>query len=460
MRYLAVAVLLLGHLCSLAQNQPQPKRPRVTNRILFLFDASQSMYGRWQSGVKIDMAKQILTGLIDSLETVPDLQLALRAYGHQSPFISGTQRDCKDTKLEVPFGKGAKAIREKLKELQPKGTTPIAYSLEQAAGDFPPCSDCRNMIILITDGIEECDGDPCAISAALQAKGIVLRPFVIGIGLDESLLKRFNCVGNVFDASTEADFRKVLNVVITQALNPTTVQVNLMDAYGRPNETDVNMTFYERNSGRMRYNLVHTINNYGMPDTLNIDALTSYRIKVHSIPPVVKDSVILTPGIHNIVGIDCPQGDLELRVMGRHDYRDLSFIVRRKGEMQTLNVQSVDVKERYLVGEYDLEVLTLPRMLIDNVRVSQSHTTKVEVPQPGIANINRRSKGVGDIFVKKGPDLEWVYSFKSDSGSETIVLQPGEYKVVFRPLASKRTFYTIEKDFVISSGKSELIEIQ
>lgn len=458
MRILIAIALSLSY--SLAWAQQAPKRPKVTNRILFVFDASQSMYGRWQSGVKIDIAKKMLTGLIDSLENVPDLQMAFRAYGHQSQYVSSSQRDCKDTKLEVPFGKGAKAIREKIKEITPKGTTPIAYSLEQSANDFPPCSDCRNMIILITDGIEECDGDPCAISAALQAKGIVLKPFVIGIGLDESLLKRFNCVGNVFDAVSEAEFRKVLNVVITQALNPTTIQVNLMDAYGRPLETDVNMTFFERGSGRMRYNLVHTINNYGNPDTLNIDALTSYRIKVHTIPPVVKDSVVLTPGIHNIVGIDCPQGDLELKVMGRHDYKDLSFIVRKKGDMQTLNVQPVDIKERYLVGEYDLEVLTLPRIYIDHVRISQSHTTKVEIPQPGIANINRRTKGVGDIFIKKGGDLDWVYSFKSESGSETVVLQPGDYKVVFRPLGSKRTFYTIEKDFTISSGKSELIDIQ
>ena len=38
-------------------------------------------------------------------------------------------------------------------------------------------------MILITDGIEECGGDH-AISIALQKKGIVLKPFVIGVGLD------------------------------------------------------------------------------------------------------------------------------------------------------------------------------------------------------------------------------------------------------------------------------------
>ena len=72
----------------------------------------------------------------------------------------------------------------KIKMAQPKGTTPIAYSLEKSGADFPECANCRNIIILITDGEEECEGDPCAVSAALQSKGIVLKPFVIGVGLD------------------------------------------------------------------------------------------------------------------------------------------------------------------------------------------------------------------------------------------------------------------------------------
>jgi hypothetical protein len=40
-----------------------------------------------------------------------------------------------------------------------------------------------------------------------------------------------------------------------------------------------------------------------------------------------------------------------------------------------------------------------------------------------------------------------------------VVLQPGDYKCVFRPAGSKRTFYTVEKDFKIESGKSQLVEM-
>jgi len=460
-KYISALLIVLGifltaNISSFAQEKQEPQ-----NRILFVFDGSQSMFGHWESGMKIDVAKKLLVGLLDSLQQLENLDLAFRAYGHQSPFISGRQRDCKDTKLEVPFGAGgAWDIKKKLKEIDPKGTTPIAYSLEQSAKDFPPCSNCRNMIILITDGIEECYGDPCAVSTALQSKGIVLKPFVIGIGLDLELVDRFKCIGTYYNATNEKSFKNILDVVISQALNPTSVQVNLIDSYGEPNETDVNMTFYDLNSGQMKYNLIHTMNHRGLPDTLSIDALNSYRMKVHTVPSVSKDSIELTPGIHNIIAIDAPQGDLVLKVLGKHDYENLQAIIRKKDDMNTLNVQKFDRKQRYLVGTYDLEVLTTPRMLISDIEITQSHTTKVEIPQPGMAHIMRKSKGVGDVFIREGIGLNWICSLNSELTSESIPLQPGDYKVVFRPIGSKRAFYTLEQDFTIFSGKSKLIELR
>ena len=248
----------------------QDKKPLT--RIEFVFDASFSMFGQWQSGMKMDIAKRMLTEFLDSIQNVPNLEIAFRVYGHQVPLRP--ERSCTDTKLEVPFGRNnAAAIKNRLKSIVPKGTTPIAYTPEQCGGDFPSASSAniRNIIILITDGIEECDGDPCAVSLALQKKGIVLKPFVIGIGLDQSYLNTFGCIGKVYDASSESNFKNILNIVISQALNNTTVQVNLNDQIGRPTETDVNMTFYDGNNGIIRYNYMHTINNKGVPDTLIIE---------------------------------------------------------------------------------------------------------------------------------------------------------------------------------------------
>ena len=446
-------LILNSILLNSAFSQVRPKKEIPLTRILFVFDCSLSMVGKWESGTKMDVSKKILSQTIDSLQKLDNLEVALRMYGHQSPLQP--ERNCKDSKLEVPFSKNNFAqIKNKIKLVQPKGTTPIAYSLEQSGNDFPDCADCRNIIILITDGEEECDGDPCAVSAALQAKGIVLKPFVIGVGLDDNFAKTFECVGKYFDATNEKSFKYAMNVIISQALNSTTAQVNLLDIYSKPTETNVNMTFYDSHTGLMKYNYVHTINNKGNPDTLPLDPLPTYKIIVHTIPPVQKDSIELTPGKHTIIGIDAPQGYLNLKTNGINDYKSLQFIVRKKNEMQTLNVQEADKTEKYIVGKYDLEVLTMPRLLINDVIISQSKTTSVQIPQPGIANILTNGSGYGSLYVEEENKLKMIYNIPESSTRETLVLLPGRYRLVYRPKSAKESIYTIEREFKIESGNS------
>ena len=84
------------------QTEEQIKPPPLT-RILFVLDDSQSMYGRWQSDMKISIARKLLTNLLDSLKTVKNMELALRVYGHQYSF---PPQVCTDTKLIVPFAPG------------------------------------------------------------------------------------------------------------------------------------------------------------------------------------------------------------------------------------------------------------------------------------------------------------------------------------------------------------------
>jgi Ca-activated chloride channel family protein len=123
--------------------------------------------------------------------------------------------------------------------------------------------------------------------------------------------------------------------------------------------------------------------------------------------------------------------------------------------METLNVQQFGQTEKYLTGLYDLEVLTLPRMYIDDVEIKQSHTTTISIPHPGIAVIDKKAAGYGGIYLEKDNQLEFVYNFKENSlDRETIVLQPGNYRVIFRSKYSKRSMYTVEKRFTVESGKS------
>ena len=183
-------LLVITPYCLNAQ-KVQQKLPDKA-RILFLLDGSGSMLAEWEEGARIDAAKSLLTELVDSLKVNQNLELALRVYGH---LYSRQAQNCKDSKLEVGFAKNNhQRIIERLKQIRPKGTTPIAYSLEQAANDFPTTKGYRNIVIIITDGIESCDGDPCNVSLALQRKGIFLKPFIIGIGLNKDYSKNFDCV--------------------------------------------------------------------------------------------------------------------------------------------------------------------------------------------------------------------------------------------------------------------------
>lgn len=407
------------------------------------------MYGRWQSDIKIKIARELLSNILDSLVNIENLEMALRVYGHQKNY---PPQDCDDTRLEVGFGaNNATKIKHVLNTLTPKGTTPIAYSLQQAEKDFTPCENCRNIIVLITDGIEECGGDPCAVSRQLQKSGIALKPFIIGIGRNFS--DAFDCVGKYYDASSEVAFRKALNVVISQALNSTTAQVNLLDTYGKPTETNVNMTFYDSFSGLIKYNFIHTLNNKGLPDTIIIDPLITYNVVVHTLPSVKANNIKLTPGKHTVIPVYSPQGYIQLKVgSSGKTVKDLKCIVREDGKMKTLNIQTFGNTKKYLTGQYDLEILCLPRILVEDVEVSQSHTTTVEIPQPGIVVIQKSVNGYGSLYVEENNELRWIYDMRDDYLRESLLLQPGNYRVVFRSKYMSESIYTIEKSFHIESG--------
>ncbi len=441
----------------LAQQMDEDRGYEPTSRILFIFDASNSMAGAWDGSRKIDIAREILTDMIDSLEQMEHVEMALRVYGHQSPV---PPQDCSDTKLEVPFSpNNASRIRQKLRFINPKGTTPIAHSLELAPGDFPPCSNCRNIIVLITDGVEACDGAPCEVSIGLQKKGIILRPFVIGIGNDPGFKETFNCVGEYYDAPSQREFREALKVVITQALNATSAQVNLLDSEGHPNETDVNMIFYDRFSGKIRYNMIHTLNGKGNPDTIMLDHMSTYDLVAQTIPEVRIDSIKLVTGRHNTMGVEAPQGYLLIRTTRGKAYDNEKILVKKTGDPNTINIQKMGSLGKYLVGSYDLEIPIYPLMHIRGVEILQSYTTTVEIPAPGFASFSGQQPGSGSLYqIDEEGRQKWVLNLQENKNNQGYYLQPGTYKVVFRRADLKSTNYTIIREFKIDPGSAENIK--
>lgn len=460
--WLLVLILTLLSLGSYSQNT-NDKVAKVDafqkTRILFVLDCSNSMYSRWQSDTKIKIVQNIISNILDTLNGRDNLEIALRAYGHTKDF---PPQNCDDTRLEAPFSKNnIENVRAKLKALVPRGTNPLSSAMEKAALDFPECVSCRNIVILITDGGDDCGGDVCEVSKTYQEKGYYIKPFIIGI--NKGLREQMECIGVYYDAHNEIEFTKVINKIVKLAIYNTSIQVNLLDSHGIPTETNVPIIFYDSKSKQEKYSFIHTMSSNVSSDTLFIDPLINYDLEIHSIPKIRIENISLNPGGHTIVSAKAAQGSMTIKFKGKETQNNNKNnnipIVIKKGK-EIVNIQTINTTEKYLVGKYDIEVLSLPSLKLRDIEIEQSSTTTIEIPLPGYALINKKIDGsIGTLFEKK--DNEWIFvSSLNSSIYETLTLLPGTYMIVLRDKQSNRTTNTLKKEFVIESGLNTKVNIE
>jgi len=319
--------------------------------------------------------------------------------------------------------------------------------------DFPKDPYATNAIVLITDGIENCEGDPCATGLELQKRRISLKPFIIGLGISEKQKANFDCVGTFFDAQTEQTFKNALNIVVSQALNTTSVQINLLNQYGQAKETNVELSLYDAYSGEIRYNFVHTLSKDGQPDTVFLDPVGKYNLTVHSFPSREKKNIELVPGKHNIIGIDVPQGSLKINLEKLMNYKSVQTIVKRSGKKKTLFVHDINREKKILVGRYDIEILTIPRIK-RQVEIKQSKVEEIIVPTPGNLYIYSTDEGIGSIYKTEKGRYVKIYEFNSIKAREIISIQPGTYVFVYRIKKAYNTESSQEQEFTIISSKT------
>jgi hypothetical protein len=165
-----------------------------TQGIYLIFDASGSMLERLpDKSRKIDVAKKVLKDFVGG--DFAGYEVALRVYGHRK------RDDCVDSELVVPFGAAADVvspIKEYVDKLNALGRTPITLSFREALKDF---GDRSGEIILISDGIESCNADPCALMREWKQKNVKIKVHVVGLGLDEKSTQALKCISDA--AGTE-----------------------------------------------------------------------------------------------------------------------------------------------------------------------------------------------------------------------------------------------------------------
>mgnify|MGYP001001304592 CR=1 FL=1 len=93
-------------------------------------------------------------------------------------------------------------------------------------------------------------------------------------------------------------------------------------------------------------------------------------------------NISIKRNIHNTINVDAGQGNIKVRFLDATKPYQIDFRVMQSGKPQTLNVQKVNSTEKYLIGTYDIEILTTPRIYV-TTNVEQSNTTNINIKAPG-----------------------------------------------------------------------------
>lgn len=173
-----------------------------------VYDSSGSMWGELSDkSRKYEAGRSALSTLLETSMT--GREIAFRAYGHRQ------KADCRDSELIVPFSSAENVVAEiqdAMTEIRPTGKTPISYSLREALKDF---GDRKGDILLISDGIETCDVDPCELMREWQSSNVNIRVHVVGVGLTDFERQAMACIANTsggeyFDADSAESFAEAV----------------------------------------------------------------------------------------------------------------------------------------------------------------------------------------------------------------------------------------------------------
>lgn len=156
---------------------------------ILIYDASGSMWGQLDGGItKVEIAREVIGDFFISRDT--KVPLGVIAYGHNR------RGDCSDIEVIAKVDvNNPSELSARLNRLNPRGMTPITDSLSLAASMIPPTAESAD-IILVTDGLETCEADPCALAAQLAKEGIAIRAHVVGFGLTNEEAEAMACVAD------------------------------------------------------------------------------------------------------------------------------------------------------------------------------------------------------------------------------------------------------------------------
>jgi len=201
---LASALLLAT--ASVAASEPQQART------IIVMDGSGSMWGQIDGRPKFEIARETVADVVGKLPA--NQTLGLIAYGHRR------KGDCKDIELIVPPAPGTSGkVLNAVNDMRFLGMTPLSEAVRQAAQALRHTEQAAT-VVLVTDGLETCNLDPCAVANELEKSGVNFTAHVIGFGLTRDEGAKVACLAtNTGGRYLQASDGAALSAALRQAVS-------------------------------------------------------------------------------------------------------------------------------------------------------------------------------------------------------------------------------------------------
>lgn len=205
----------------------EPKLVRGQTDIDIILDASGSMAAPFAqtNATKLDLVRQALYDVIAEMgSTLVDFprNVGIRVFGADSPAADNNRIDSKlVVKMGSPDLAGIKGVVEKITA---QGLSPLSYALTEAVKDFPPGSTGDRVIVLIADGADNTEGDPClAVATKVETGPVKTTVHVIGFDVSPGDMEQLQCIaakgdGKFYLARNEGELRTALDEAINSTI--------------------------------------------------------------------------------------------------------------------------------------------------------------------------------------------------------------------------------------------------
>jgi Ca-activated chloride channel family protein len=454
-----------------------PRTMDASSSLIFILDASGSMWGKIGDDHKITIAREVLGDLIDGLDD--NREIGLVAYGHRQ------KSDCEDIEwLLAPASGQRAALKSSLTTVNPTGMTPLAQTAQHVI-DALRKDGTSATIIMITDGQETCKGDLCTVVADAKKAGIDFVLHIVGFDLGNSDKTALECAaragnGLYLDASNSDELGNALDEVSELTLENTGAELRVKSTKGGA-LIDATVNVYRKGTT----DRVAALRTYSQPSTnpcvfhlpVGIYDIEVNPVGLRGVLPVTFGDVQIVEDTMTEKHAEFSSGMISITVTSNGALHDASIMLKSQTTGESVaggrSYQSASSNPRVIEVNPDRYTVTVKSVTIDGpgheqvfrdviILPGEKSSLTCEIPH-GILRLGATSGGkLWDCTVSvhdKSTDQNVASGRTYTTGTsnpKSFTLAPGEYTVVVKPLKLDAEPKTLS--VVIAAGKTLVSE--